>query len=141
MRDLIYDIESNIEIEGVTFDQKIINSIDSKYITEGGYSEFETFGTYVYHKYKDAYTLRKWRSMRYGDYFFEHNQKLAISSVNWVSKHYDAVSIEKWSPVSPLGSIVNKNWFQSVFPSTVLELMALFIRIRRRIVRKVTCRK
>lgn len=141
MKDLIRDIENNTEIEGSTFDQIIINSIDSNDLTEGGYSEFETYGTYVIKKFKDAYTLRRWRSMRYGGYFFEHNQKLGMSSVTWISKHYEAVSIEKWSPVSSFSSITNKRWFQCIFPSTVLEIMALFIRIKKRVVRRVARRK
>lgn len=141
MREIIYEIEHNNHIDGFSFEQKIINAIDMNYIIEGGFSEFETYGTYIIKNHRESYTLRRWYSMRFGGYFYNHNALLPMSAVSWMAKHYNAVSIEKWCPLSCLSPLINNRWFTKFFPASILEVFTLLIRMSRRIKRIVFKRK
>ena len=47
MKDLIETIEKNYNIQGTKYWEKIIMSIDKEEITKSGFSEYETYGTFL----------------------------------------------------------------------------------------------
>ena len=59
MKEMIETIESNENIKGTTFWEKILNSIRLEHIQENSFSEFETYGTYMMTKHPDVYAYRK----------------------------------------------------------------------------------
>ena len=91
---MLEDIESNENIEGVTFWEKILHSIRLEHIQENSFSEFETFGTYMTINYPDVYNYRDWHSFRYGGYFF-HPEAMTQRDYSWLAKDFFAISFEK----------------------------------------------
>ena len=91
---MLEDIESNENIEGVTFWEKILHSIRLEHVQENSFSEFETFGTYMTINYPDVYNYRDWHSFRYGGYFF-HPEAMTQRDYNWLAKDFFAISFEK----------------------------------------------
>ena len=75
MCNLIQSVEKNINIDGSYFWEKIINAININELSESGFSEFETYGTYCQFYYKDLYKIRKWKSLREGTIFFGNKIK------------------------------------------------------------------
>lgn len=91
---MLEDIESNENIEGVTFWEKILHSIRLEHIQENSFSEFETFGTYMTINYPDVYNYRDWHSFCYGGYFF-HPEAMTQRDYSWLAKDFFAISFEK----------------------------------------------
>ncbi len=94
MKSLINRIESNEDVEGNTFWDKILYSIPANLIQEGVFSEFETYGTYVALTNPMAYRLREWHSFRLGAEFFDPNT-ISDRDFEWLGRNFDAISFEK----------------------------------------------
>lgn len=95
MKNLIKRIENNFNITGKYWFEKIINSIDVKDILDSGFSEYETYGTFVNEFYKNSYKIRSWKSLRNGKNFY--NQKLfTYRKAKICSRDYDAISFENY---------------------------------------------
>ena len=60
-----------------------------------GFSEFETYGTFVEKNYKGIYVIRYWNSLREGAIFF--NPKfLTENDIKNISTNFYAISFEKY---------------------------------------------
>lgn len=94
MNQLIEDIESNEDIEGKYFWEKIIHAIPTEKIQDGGFSEFETYGTYVAFRFPSAYRLRPWHSFRLGGEFFDP-AAITDDDYEWLGRDFEAISFEK----------------------------------------------
>ena len=136
MREMIDNIESNDELKGKSFEEKILNAIPIEFLANSGFSEFETYGTYVSIKYPKLYCLRKWKSMRYGGFFFNGINNMTENNVKWLSKSYDAVSFEKGDNISLISTFVQSKHFEKIFNPSVLEVLAFAIRAVRKITGK-----
>lgn len=134
MKKMIEFIENNDKLFGNTFYEKIINSISPVYLPYCGFSEFETYGSFATKYYNSSYKYRKWNSMRYAGFFYSQNEKDTNKSFQWLSKNYDAISIEKNHYLSCFSRIINKNIFQKLFSSKILEFLSCIIRIKRRFI-------
>lgn len=77
-----------------TFYERILRAIRPGQIMNTGFSEFETYGTYVSFRYTDAYCLRNWYSFRLGGEFF-HPERMTDDDYAWLGKDFDAISFEK----------------------------------------------
>ena len=93
MLDLIADIEK-APFEGATFYEKILNAAGSDNINLG-FSEFETYGTWVDMHHSSAYKLRDWKSFRNTNFFVDISD-ITKEDIDWLSKDYDAASFEKY---------------------------------------------
>lgn len=133
MCELLDQIEANNSIEGKTFYEKIINSIDFKDLSGSGFSEFETYGTFVYKKYFDAYQLRRWRSFRYGGFFLNPKDFDNQALFSWLGSYYHAVSIEKVHNLSCFRKLTTSNFFIKFCRPKCWEFISFFIRIYRRL--------
>lgn len=100
VKELIGKIETNSEVPGSLFWEKILRSLSASELMDSGFSEFETFGTYVLTNHKDAYKLRSWNSMRYGAMFFDKDV-ISDRDYNWLSKDFYAISFEKNQAIRP----------------------------------------
>ena len=94
MRELIEAIESNDNLNGTTYYEKIIYAIPPEKLLSNSFSEFETYGTFVALRHTNDYMLRNWYSFRYGGDFFDIN-KISESDFKWLSKDFFAISFEK----------------------------------------------
>lgn len=94
MIELIKKIESNKELKGNYFYEKIMYSIDVKNIQGAGFSEFETYGNYVMKYHSDKYIMRELRSLREGRVYF--GMSPTDDELLKASKNFDLISIESW---------------------------------------------
>lgn len=101
MKEMIEEIEKT-SFEGDSFYEKIIfaASADNIYL---GFSEFETYGTYVGMKHSAAYKLRDWRSFRNTNFFVDIND-LTDEDIEWLSRDYDAATFEKYQETNDVFS-------------------------------------
>ena len=94
VKKMISDIESNKDIQGETYWEKIIRAIEPICIHQSAFSEFETYGTYVALHRPDLYRIREWHSFRLGGEFFDPNT-ICERDYLWLGKDFDAISFEK----------------------------------------------
>ncbi|MBR5969140.1 MAG: glycosyltransferase family 2 protein [Lachnospiraceae bacterium] len=120
---LIKDIESNEDLPGRYFWEKIIHAIPANMIQNSAFSEFETYGTYVALKKSSAYMLRDWHSFRLGGEFFD---PLTISDrdFSWLAKDFDAISFEKGMSVREdhKNLFDNPDYQEKLSPAQMLQI-------------------
>jgi len=97
MKKLLDRIEMNSNLSGKYFWQKIFMAIDLKNINESGFSEYETYGSFVDTMYPNYYIHRNWYSIRDTTSFFGKPENLNENDIIWLSQDYDALSFEKWA--------------------------------------------
>lgn len=94
MIELINKIESNKQLKGNYFYEKIMYAIDPKDIQRSGFSEYETYGNYVMKYHSIKYIMRKLRSLR------EAREHIGFSPTDddllRASKDLDLISFENW---------------------------------------------
>jgi len=100
MHELIREIEGNTDIPGTSFFEKILRAIRPGELLNNGYSEFETFGTYVAFRHSEAYRIRRWHSIRYGSMYFIP-EEMTEDDYEWIGVDFDAVSFEKNQDFTP----------------------------------------
>lgn len=93
MLELINEIEK-LDFDGKFFYEKILSAIGSDNL-KLGFSEFETFGTFVAMRHQSDYMLRHWKSFRNTNFFIDRSQ-LIKEDIDWLSKDYDAATFEKY---------------------------------------------
>lgn len=136
MRELICMIESNSSVEGKDFMEKILNSISSEDLGKNGFSEFETYGTFVETYHNGAYEKRIWHSLRQGSFFFNIREKVINRrQLAWLSKHYDAISFEKNHKLTYFASMMDSEWLYATSPK-ILHKLALIVKNKNRILSK-----
>ncbi len=123
MKELIGAIESS-SVPGNNYMEKVIGSIDDDYIALG-FSEFETYGTYVTEKYPDSYGYRRFSSFRRGSWFV-NERDLNEEDIKWLAGDYDAISFENADPVEDMVQLFrNPKYRQNMsarkFYETILE--------------------
>lgn len=126
MLELITSIEQNNNIEGNTFWKKIINAIEVEHLRGSGFSEFETFGTYVEYFHKDKYEIRKWESLREGTIFY--GQGINESTLGYLSQKYDAISFEQHDMHIKLQKLFSHRVFQNLFMINIFQLIKRFLK-------------
>lgn len=93
MKNMLNTIESNDSIEGKAFWEKIINAAPTD-TTEEGFSEYETYGTYVEYNYPGVYVDRRIKSLRSGRIFLGDSP--SREQLRWIGEKFDTISIERW---------------------------------------------
>ncbi len=113
MKELIYNIEKNKDLDGEFFFEKIINAISRKDIDGSGFSEFETYGSYAVKFYREHFSFRRLSSLREGKILFGDN--FDEKTLNWISKSFDIVSFEKKSKQDRDIAFICNNWLVRCF--------------------------
>ena len=132
MSDLIRTINQNNRLMGESFWEKIIYAIDENEIKGSGFSEFETYGTFVSFKYKGMYVNENWYSLREGTVFF--GDSINFNQTKMLSKKFDAVSFEKHNIHILMSKFLNKRCFQNLGIISMYEnTKALFSKIKNKI--------
>ncbi len=93
MQEMIKEIEST-SYEGSAFYEKILSAAGSDNISLG-FSEFETYGTFVGIRHSSAYVLRDWNSFRNINFFVDISD-VTQEDLDWLSKDYQAATFEKY---------------------------------------------
>uniref|UniRef100_N2B612 Glycosyl transferase family 1 domain-containing protein n=1 Tax=Eubacterium plexicaudatum ASF492 TaxID=1235802 RepID=N2B612_9FIRM len=97
VKQMLAYIEKNASVGGISFFEKIINTLDT--VQERTLSEFELYGTYCQYVYPDLYRKRHLRTMRCGKMFLGPQPKQEV--LKWVGKTMDTVSFEHPQSVIP----------------------------------------
>jgi hypothetical protein len=140
VKEMIEKIECNNSIKGNTFFEKIINSISDKDLNYSGFSEFETYGTYIMTYHKEDCILRNWKSLREGIFYIQ--QPLNDKKVMWINKQYDAVSFEKHDTLPKISKLWNNDFFYShVSINLVTKILYPFMMVRKVINSKIRSKK
>ncbi|WP_227148935.1 DUF6492 family protein [Lacrimispora sp. 210928-DFI.3.58] len=136
MRQMISEIEGNALIEGDTFFEKIIHSIKQEDLLGSGFSEFETYGNYIYIKYPDLVKARKLRTMRESLVLLGGNP--SAGQLKWASNDYDIISVESIHYKRTLVTwLTSKEWFRRRISMKKLAQIRHKIRtVYRRLLRK-----
>ena len=96
----IINVIENKPIKGEKFYEKIMWAVGSDNLTLG-FSEFETYGSYIGINYPDKYALRNWKSFRNLNFFVDISE-LNEDDIKWLAKDYDAASFEKYQETEVL---------------------------------------
>lgn len=80
-------------LKGKRWYEKVLHAA-SQTGSPSGFSEFETLGTFVMHRYPDAYALRKLKTFRFGGMIFPCN--VEEKYLAWVAQELDTISFEAW---------------------------------------------
>ena len=123
MRDMLDEIEANNAVDGSNFQQKIINAVNPRGLSESGFSEFETYGNYVSVRHPESYVRRKWNSLRTKKRFFRDASAINASQREWLSKRYSTISVEKWQMDTALSCLVESDTFRKIFSPFMLEFL------------------
>ena len=99
-----------------SWQDSIISSID--FSDFSGFSEYETIGTFISHKYPDLlkWNSSKWSRLGYEELFKISNRKNNFSKIFDLTTKYDYVSFENWERTN-LTSVknINLNYFKKIF--------------------------
>lgn len=93
MLEMIAEIEKT-SFEGEAFYEKILSAVGTDNL-KLGFSEFETFGTFVAMRHQSAYMLRKWKSFRNANFFVDISD-ITPEDIKWLSRDYHAATFEKY---------------------------------------------
>lgn len=93
MKEMISEIEKT-NYEGTKFYEKILHAVGSNNLNQG-FSEFETYGSWVGMRHSSAYKLRDWRSFRNTNFFVDISE-VTQADLDWLSIDYDAATFEKY---------------------------------------------
>ncbi len=107
VKNMLNDIEQVFDKD---FWKAIIDCIPTEYIRYSGFSEFETYGTYVINRFKDEYSIKKWKSFREASIFFP--DWTDIDKINELKLGFDAVSFEKHEMYLKLSKIFGNDFFR-----------------------------
>ena len=123
MQKLIEKIDSS-EVSGDNYCDKIINAIDDDYIALG-FSEFETYGSFVLDRFPGSYVQKEFHSFRRGSWFVNENE-LNEDDIKWLAGDYDAVTFENTKQISDMVKLFrNQKYRNSMtarkFYETILE--------------------
>lgn len=128
MQELIGEIESRHK---VNYYEAVINCIDKEAVNQSGFSEFETYGTFVLKKHKEAYVLRNIRkSLRHGKRYL---LSPSVDNLKWAARSYSMISFEKSDTISPWAEMISKSDFLKKIPLKLvifIEKISRFIYVR-----------
>lgn len=119
MREIIERIEKNQDIVGKSFWEKILSAVSEQELAGSGFSEFETYGTYVQYYHPESYEIREWKSLREGTIFY--GKELNRQQLSYLSRKYDAVSFERHSIHEKLSKIFAHKIFRNFVSFGILE--------------------
>lgn len=94
MKELV-GIMENSTVKGTVWWEKILHAVDPRYITQAGFSEFETYGNYTMQYYPQLYHVTKIEQCRTGASFLTMRPEKAM--LEWAGRSYYCVTLEEWS--------------------------------------------
>ncbi len=104
VREMLDEIEHAGGSEG-RFYEKIFDAIDDLRL---GFSEFETYGTWVSLRHTGDYRVRTWHSLRNANFMVDVND-VTDEDMNWLATDYDAATFEKYQKTEPMLNELFKN--------------------------------
>lgn len=112
-KEMLKEIVSRHPERGNTFYSVILHSINKEDLLKSGFSEFETYGTFVMTRYPQKAQLRRLRTLREAVYVLgDHPTEDQLS---WAKNDYDIISIESSCYSTALTKLSQREWFRKIF--------------------------
>ncbi len=92
MEEMLQRICENDKLEGKYFYEKILSAVDREAMKGSGFSEFETFATYMLTEHAGVYGMRKLKACRYGLVIV--GTEMDKAKEEWLSRDLDTISFE-----------------------------------------------
>lgn len=122
MLELIGEIEAKHKVK---YYEAVINCIDKEAVNQSGFSEFETYGTFVVNKHKGAYALRNnKKSLRHGKRYLLDP---TADNLKWAAKSYSMISFEKSDTISPWVEVIARSNFIKKIPLKMVVFVEKFM--------------
>lgn len=122
MLNILESIEKNNKYSGMWF-EKIIASIESEYLSLQGFSEYETYGTYLHAKYRQVFQQRNFPTLRCGSWIFDSVPKQEV--IQWMGKYYYTMSMETWQHKVIINTWYDSATFRKLFSATIYMKIVL----------------
>ncbi len=119
MRELLAKIEANDKLDGTVFWQKILYAVSPEDLKGSGFSEFETYGTYVTTLHPGRYATRHLETLRSGKNILGGQPEACI--LEWAGESYDLVSMEKFSASTPLVHLAQSEKYRAKHTARQLD--------------------
>ncbi len=101
----------------------ILEAIPKKFLCVSGFSEFETYGTYIYNYHHDDYLYKNIKAIRKGKMIFGEVPNDDV--MEWLGKHYLSISFEKSQKQVINNKIYNSSLFRKIISSNVYIFLCL----------------
>ena len=98
MEEMIKEINA-LPYKGESFYEKLFYAIELDNIRQG-FSEFETYGSWVAVRHTTSYKLRTWYSLRRGSVFIK-GCDITEADIGWLSTDFDAITFEGYTKLDP----------------------------------------
>lgn len=108
MRELLAAIEQNEALSGSAFYEKILAAVEKEELLFSGFSEFETYGTYLYTYHREKMQFRSLKTLRDGKRYV--GAAPGAEELAWLAESYDTVSIEKSGKESKFSFLWRNRW-------------------------------
>lgn len=126
MRKLIDEISN---VDGKWFID-ILKAVPAEALSKSGFSEFETYGTYMTARYPGEYTLKNIKAVRRGKQVFGSIPSDEVLA--WLSKDFSSISFEKTQSRQIENELYNNIWFRRIIPARVyVFLCKVVLKIRK----------
>lgn len=125
MLKLIDDI--SFRYPGQPWFKTILSSIRDEQIGYAGFSEFETYGTFVADRYPGMYSFRRIKAFRNGRVYFK--QIPSADVLQWIAKKYETISFERSQENQIDLAAYETRWFREIIS---FELYIFLCRIMRK---------
>ena len=117
------EIMSAGHLTGDTFYERILRAISLEDLNGTGFSEFETYGTFIAYRNPGLYRLRRWTSFRNCGQYFSPDT-ITEKELVWLSKDFHALSFEKNQIPATENNVFQNPTFQEKFSARyILELI------------------
>ena len=96
VREMLACMEKHADgsLKGKRWYEKVLHAA-SQTGSPSGFSEFETVGTFVMHRYPEVYAFRKLKTFRFGSMLFRTNVEERYLA--WAGQELDTISFETWN--------------------------------------------
>ena len=119
VRGMLDELEADPALEGGAFWERIINAIAQEQLAGTGFSEFETFGSYVTARHPGRYAVRRLATLRSGKNIL--GEAPTPEMLAWAGQSYDTVSIEKFNASTPLVLLAKSPAYRARHTAAQLE--------------------
>ncbi|MCX2716949.1 hypothetical protein OQH61_04280 [Helicobacter sp. MIT 21-1697] len=111
------------------FWEAILEHINPLDLPHSGFSEYESYGNFVYAKYPHSFEIITRKRDRFAKRLVGEAPSEAL--LKWYARDYEVISIESWDKTSFLYPFIQRYTIFRIFPPRFYKvLLALFERIR-----------
>lgn len=129
MKEMLSNISNNEE-----WFWSILDAIDECDLSGSGFSEFETFGNYIYNFHEKTMKIRHLYTIRHGGLLLDKNDYFNPQILQWLSKSYDTISFEKRDSIKSADFIPKSRMMRKIVPPKIyVFLKILIVRVSKKI--------